>query len=170
MAISFTTPGDAYIAGGVYFSNLFFLGGTGPIVDAMVNPAAAIQATKLQQQREVCLPISVYGSAPAAVRKTLARVNGTAGSVAKFSAGVTQAITGGTVTIDLFKNGSSILSAAIVLNSTAGTGGTAGDVVAGVIATPTLAAGDKLEVSVTVSSPVGGGGCDAQLIFTENPS
>lgn len=171
MAIAVTGAGDAYFSGVVYCQGFVLLpGGSSLLTDAFIAASAGIKATKLQQQREPLVSISNYGSAPAAVRRTIRRINGATGTVTKISAGVTQALTAGSVTVDVLKNGTSILSSAITLNTTPGTGGTAGDVVNGVISTPGLVAGDKLEMNVTVSAPTGGGGCDCQVIFTEDPA
>lgn len=172
MAIVQRIDGDLAVEGLIYSRGIVpnTASPTGGITNAMVAANAGISATKVQQQRIKVESLANHGSAPAAIRKTIQRIFGATATIGSFSASVTQAITSGTVTIDLYKNGSSILTAPLTLNSSAGTGGTAGDIVDGALSSTALAEGDKLEVVVTVSSPSGGGGLDYMLRWLEDPS
>jgi hypothetical protein len=73
-----------------------------------------------------------------------------------------------TVTIDLYKNGSSILSSVITLNSSS----IARTAQTTTIATTTFAAGDEFEVVVTATAGGGtlGTGLFVEVEFDENPS
>ena len=95
---------------------------------------------------------------------------GTSGTLVKFRAGsIVANIGAATVTVDLWKNGSSILSAPITLNSS-DTARTPVDV--GSFTSTTTAAGDWFDAVITATA--GGGtlatGVYAELIVDENPS
>lgn len=158
MAVGGSTTGDHVVSGNVYCGGLF-----------ITSSASVIPAANLQRPRVVCVPITNHGSSPSAVRKTALRISGASATISKISASVTQAIASGTVTVDVYKNGSTVLGSTIDLNSSGGTGGTAGDVVVGSISSASAIQGDKLEVVVTVSTPSGGGGLDVQIELTETP-
>ncbi len=94
---------------------------------------------------------------------------GTAGTVLSFKAGsIVACIGAATVTVDLYKNGASILSAPITLNSSS----VARVAQAATISTPATAAGDWFDmvVTATVSSGTLGTGLYAEAIIDENPS
>ncbi len=171
MAITLSSTGDGYFQGIIYCQGFALLsGGSSLLTNAFIAASAGISATKLQQQRVKHFTVIKHGSSPAAIRDTVERINGATGTLVKISVGVTQAIASGSLTVDVLKNGTTVLTGVMTLNSTPGTGGTAGDVVNGTLSTSALVAGDKLEVNVAVSSPSGGGGCDCQIVFTEDPA
>jgi hypothetical protein len=162
-------PGDLFVPGFLFVGGIVGNNGCSPLLtDALISPTAAIQASKLKQQRIIAKDLQNYGSTAVAVRKALFKVLGTNPSVLSFRAGVVQAISAGSLTVDLLKNGSSILSAPITLNSPGGTGGTAFDTETGTV-TGSVAAGDVLEANVAVSGLTGGGGLFCELALNEDP-
>lgn len=131
-------------------------------------PGDYIDPNKMGHQRNVHFS---QDSATTAVAETksIAVVNGTSGVLQKFSAGsVAICIGAGTITIDLKRNGTSLLSAPLVLNSS----NTARVPVEATIATPSLAQNDLLEVVMTAAAGGGtiGTGAFARLVFTEDPA
>ena len=85
------------------------------------------------------------------------------GSLQAFQATLSQANAGGTVTIDLYKNGVSILSSPISITTEA-----AFDVCVGTISTAAYVAGDTFEVVVAVTGSVGQG-LTVRGVFEEEP-
>ena len=167
MATSQTVfPNGAVFNGAVNATGLYSSQAT--ITNAMVSATAGVEATKLQHQHQHCRSLANHGATPAALRQTIATVRGTTGSVVRFEAGLVTALASGSLTVDLYKNGSTILTAPIALNSSGGTGGTAFDKVAATFASTTLAQGDVLEFVLAVSTPSGGGGLFCQLTTRED--
>lgn len=124
---------------------------TGCVADKHVAADAAVQVTKLQHQHRAVYAQESATTAAAETR-TVHVVHGTGGLVKTIKFGsVVACLLGATITIDLLKNGVSILDAAIVLDS----GDSAYDLVAGVIDTEAVVAGDVLEIDITVAA--GGG-------------
>jgi hypothetical protein len=160
MAVTGQTVGDHLTTGTQYVGGLTFLG----------SATTVIPSAYTKKQHVQCVSIANHGSNPAAVRRTICRIAGATATLTSFKASVTQAIASGTVTIDLYKNGSSILTGTLALSSSGGSGGNAGDVITGTFSSTSSVAGDKFEVVVTVSSPSGGGGLDVQLIYQEDPA
>lgn len=132
--------------------------------NSAIAAAAGIEASKLQHQHQ---PVFAQPNTTATSETRALHVcYGATGTVIAFRAG-SIAINAGaaTVTVDIKKNGTSILSAPITLNSS----NTNRVVAAGTISTPGLVAGDLLEV-VTVATAGGGTlatGVYAQAIITE---
>jgi hypothetical protein len=149
--------GDLQIQGSLYVQGGF----TPPansIVDASVAASAAVAATKLQHQHRA---IYAQGSSTtaAAATQVIFAVFGATGTVVNFEAGaVVPNVGAATCTVDLKKNGTSILGAAISLSSSQ----TARQLVAATISNTALVAGDVLEVVVTATA---GGGTLAQGLF-----
>ena len=138
------------------------------IPDAAIPANAGIAASKLQQQPEKSYVGGSSTTVPAADQKVIHTGYGAVGLVAKFSAGVISALSGNaTISVDLWKNGVSILTAPIAL--AAASGGRA--LVDAVISTASYVAGDIFEVKVTVNAGSGalGQGLFARLIFNESP-
>ena len=136
--------------------------------DAKVASLAGIQASKLQQQRNV-----VYGQPGGAIsftdRQVIAVVNGATGLLAGFKAGSKTACVGAaTITLDLQKNGVTMLSAVITLNNA----NTAYVSVAAALAVTAMVAGDVLEVVVTATAGGGtiGSGVFCEAVFNEDPA
>ena len=122
------------------------------ITDAAVAGNAAIASTKLTHRREI---INADASATngASKQQTVHVIRGATGTLVAFEAGaVTPLGSGDTYTVDLYKNGSSILSGTISLLST----DTARTLKAAAGFTSTsLVAGDWLEVKTTYSHSSG---------------
>ncbi len=136
------------------------------ITDAAISATAGIAAGKLQHQHQpvVAQPI---GLAAADETRVIHVVRGTAGQAYAFAAGCVVANVGDSkVEVDLLKNGASILSAKIEINS----GHANRAVVAGTIPSGTLAAGDVLEVAIdaTVGTGTLGQGTFAVLTVRES--
>jgi hypothetical protein len=132
----------------------------GSIFDAAVNAAAAIQATKLQHQHRAMFAQGSSTTATAATQ-VVHSVYGASGSVIAFRAGcVVPCVGAATITVDLKKNGTSILSAPISLSSSQA----ARQLVAGTVTTPSLTQNDVLEVVITATA---GGGTIGQGLFVE---
>ena len=85
------------------------------------------------------------------------------GTVRKFCAGLVAVGSSTSITVDLKKNGTTILSSPITLTN-AGTNRAA---VEGTISSGTVAAGDLLEITVTVTSATGATGLFAQTDVEE---
>jgi hypothetical protein len=120
------------------------------VTDTEVAPAAGIQASKLQHEHR-----TDYGQ-PNAAATSEARVvhvvQGATGKVKAFAAGaIVKAVGDSTVTVDLRKNGTTVLSSAVTLNAS----GANYTPVAGTVSVTTLAAGDVLTVVITISAGTG---------------
>lgn len=131
----------------------------GTIVDASVSASAGIVSEKLEQQY---LPLFTQPNTTAAAEtRVIHVVRGTTGTIEAFRAGSIAKNSGAAVvTVDLKKNGSSVLSAVITLDN-ANTNRVAED---GVIASPNVVAGDVLEVVITATA---GGGTLATGVFAQ---
>ena len=136
--------------------------------NAQVKLAAGIEATKLEHQHR---PTYAQESAATAADETrvVHVVKGATGSLQAFSAGCVVANIGDSaITVDLHKNGVTVLTAPISLSST----DSAYDVVAGVLASDAVVVGDVLEVVVdaTVGTGTLGTGVFASLDLHEDES
>lgn len=167
MAQVLNITGDVYTGGNLSAQTMTIPAGT--LLDAGVNAAADIAATKLEHRHNLTYSQEA-ATAAADGSWALHRVYGTSGSVVSFKAGSFVANSGASVVaVDLLKNGTtSILSAAISLTSSH----TALQVVSATISTATLTAGDILIVKV--DGTAGGGtlanGVFADLVITEKAS
>lgn len=136
------------------------------VTNAHIAAAAGIEASKLQHP--VHETYSQKSTATAVAERYVAHVvSGTAATVVRIEAGcVTACIGDAEVTVDLLKNGVSILSAAITLDS----GQSARDTVVGAISSASLVAADVLEIDVTVAAGTGtlGVGAFAKLQVHES--
>jgi len=117
-----------------------------------VEASAGIEATKLEHQHRAVYAQESATTAAAGDDRVIHVVKGAAGTIQSFKAGCVVANIGDSVvTVDLHKNGESILVAAIEVDS----GDAAYALVAGVIDTDTVVADDVLEVVVTVAVGTG---------------
>lgn len=156
MANRVTFPEDVWVAGNLSAKSMTFPAGA--VGNADVAGAAGLAATKLEHQYEPVFN-QVHGSAAATERRVIHVVRGATGDLISFKAGVVVANIGAaTIDIDLLVNGSSVLSAAIQLDS----GDAAYAIVEGTITSATLAVGDVIEVDVTATA---GGGTLGQGLF-----
>jgi len=138
----------------------------GTIVNADLADAAAIVATKVQHQYS---PLFAQANSAAAsdTGRVLHVVKGATGTIVAFRAGsIVAAIGAATVTVDLKKNGTTVLSAVITLDS----GNTAYIVEEGTISVPAVVAGDVLTLVIVATA--GGGtlptGLFAQVVIRED--
>jgi len=143
-----TVDGDLYVRG-------TFRAGTvtlpnSSVGNTQINSSDPIAATKLDHQ--YC-PVfrQAHGTAATAERRVI-HVAQAAGSVAGIGVGVVVACIGdSTITVNLYKNGSTVLSAPVVLDNS----NTAFAIEAGAISSASYSADDVFEVVVTVSAGTG---------------
>lgn len=121
---------------------------SGTVTALSVAAAAGIEATKLQHQHQ---PVYCQDQIAYADTRVLHVAYGDGTTVA-FKAGIVTAFVGdATATVNLHKNGVSVLSSAITLDNA----NTARVVEAGTINTTSYVAGDVFEVVVTVNAGTG---------------
>lgn len=154
--------GDLFVNGTFYASTMVLASSS--VTDTTVQAAANIAASKLEHQYEITYAQESATDA-AAGAWAVHVVKGTTGAIVDFRVGVVvAAAVAGNVIIDLLKNGSSILSSTITLDS--------GDAAysltqpAGYSSTA-LAAGDVLEVKIVSAAATKPKGVFAQLVVTE---
>jgi hypothetical protein len=142
------------------------------VIETPTSPADAIDTPKVRHRTIVTLPFNANeGATAAAVIVPAHVVYGAAGTIVAFAAGsIAIAVGAATVVVDLLKNGASILSGTITLDS--------GNTVRVLEAAPgfsstTLVAGDILEAKI-VSATAGGGaipvGAFFRLVVDEDPA
>lgn len=134
------------------------------IGDSQVNAAAPVTSPKLMHRHAVT-ESQAHGVA-SADRRTVVRVAHGDGTVEAVRAGVVVACVGdSTITVDVKKNGTTILSAPISLDS----GDAAYAKVDGTITVPDYVAGDVFEaiVDATVGTGTLGQGVFADIVFDE---
>lgn len=159
-----TLDGAIYFTGAVQFGSTITLP-SGSIGNSQIASSAAIDATKLQHQYAKQFA-QVHGTAATAERRVIHRAKG-AGTLTEFKAGPVVAATGdSTVTVDLRKNGTTVLSGTISITS----GTAAFAVVTGSISSASYSAGDVFEVVQTVSAGTGTlpQGVFAEAVFRED--
>lgn len=131
----------------------------GFLEDKHVANDAALQAGKMEHQHRATYAQESATTAAAAKDEVIHVVVGETGVLQAFKAGVVVAcVDGATVTVDLHKNGVTVLDAAIVIDD----GDAAYAIVAGVIDTAAVVVDDVLEVVVTVAA---GGGTLGKGVF-----
>jgi hypothetical protein len=140
------------------------------VTDAMIAGSAGIKSTKVQQVRNLHWAFQDSTVTAAVCRQIVHALYGATGTILDFSVGaVTANVGGATVTIDLKKNGSSILTGTFTLDNTtpaftlkANPG----------LTSSSLVAGDILEAAIT-SATAGGGtiakGVFCRLVLNEDP-
>ncbi len=156
---------DVYVAGNLNSRTLTIPAGT--VLDAAVGSGAAIAATK-QIQQHVKHVSQESGTAVPDEEFCIHVVHGATGTAVAFEAGAVVASVGAaTVSIDLHKNGTTILDSAITLDNSQ----TAYETVTATIGTTSLVDGDVLEV--LINGTVGGGtlakGVFASFVLREDP-
>jgi len=159
-----TIEGDAYHAGTETFRTIVLPSSC--ILDANVAAGAAIATSKMLHRH--FWHFHQDGSA-ASITIPVHEVHGATGSIVALKCGsVVVAIGAATVTIDLLKNGVSILTAALVLDSS----NTIRVLEAAAIATAALVDGNWLDLQITAAA--GGGTLPTdmlyELIWDEDPS
>lgn len=122
----------------------------GGVTNAKVAAGAAIAASKLVHQHRI--NYSQPNTTATAVTQVIYRCYGATGTIKEIAAGsIGIAVGAATVTVDVKKNGTTVLSGVITLDS----GNTARVAELGTVSVPALAAGDVLEVVTTATA--GGG-------------
>lgn len=161
-----TLYGDVAVTGLLTAND--FSAPAGSLTNAMIVSSAGIEATKLEHQYTL-----VYAQESATTAADESRVihavYGQTGDVIRFECGCVVANIGNsTVTFDLKKNGTSILTAPAEVNSTHA----ARELVAGTLTptVPTLAADDVLEVVINATAGTGtlGKGAFCRAIIRED--
>lgn len=152
-----TIPNDVHVDGNL--SSKTFTPASGSIGNSAIAALAGISASKLQHRRyaDYAQP---HGSAATTVRIPIHRVKGATGTINSFKCLVEVLCIGAaTISIQLKKNGTNILTAATVLDS----GNTifVAEDAAGFTST-SLVAGDVLEVDITATA---GGGTLGQGLY-----
>jgi hypothetical protein len=121
----------------------------GSVDDAAVAAGADISADKLCHEHRA---VWQQPNTTATAETRVIHVCRAAGTIEAFVAGSIAACTGNaTITVDLRKNGSTVLSAVITLDNA----NTARVVEAGTVTTPDVAAGDVLEIVIAVNAGTG---------------
>lgn len=154
---------DMYFAGVATFKTM--VPNAGAISKAHVAAAAGIEASKLQHQYERI--VSQPNTTATTETRIIHEVYGATAQVLGFRAGSIAANVGAaTVTVDLRKNGTTILTAVITLNASS----VAYVSQAATVTSPNLVTGDVLTVVITAT--VGGGtlatGVWCQVVLTED--
>lgn len=160
----FQVTEDAILRGATTLLNAIL--NDGCIADKHIAASAGVAASKLEHQHRAAYAQESDTTA-AAEDRVVHVVVGSTGTLQAFNAGCVVACVGNaTVTVDLHKNGASVLTAAIVIDS----GDAAYAQVDGVIDTTAVAAGDVLEVVITVAAGTGtlGKGAFAMLDLYED--
>ena len=154
--------GDYFVNGTFYASSMLIA--TNSIGDSQVQAGANIAATKLESRRNVSYSQDSTTDATVEI-KTVLVVNGATGTIISFGVGaVTPAAAAGNAVVDLLKNGSTILSSTITLDS--GTAAYALKTPAGFTSTA-LAQGDVLAVKVTSAAATKPKGLFFRLVLDE---
>jgi hypothetical protein len=149
--------GDVFVAGTL--AGTVTTPSAGSVTNTAVAALAGIDQSKLQHQHRD--DYAQPNTAATTETKPRAVVYGVTGSLLSFKAGSIAACIGAaTITVDLKKNGVSVLSAPITLNNA----NTARVAVVGTISSAGLVAGDLLEVVVTATA---GGGTLGTGVFAE---
>ena len=159
-----TLPTDLYVGGNVACKS--FTPPAGCIADAAVQQNAAIQATKLQHQHQKGLAQN-SNVAATSQRQPIHVVYGANATLVEFEAGAVVPATGNdTVTVDLWKNGSSVLTTPITLNSSQ----SARQLVAASLSTTTAVASDVFEVNIVYTHNTGAApqGVFCQFVLQES--
>lgn len=153
--------GDLFVNGAIACTG--FSPPASSITNAAVEAAAGIVATKLEHQDH-----SVYaqanGTNNTAKRQVVKIVYGATGDIIAVKArNTTTATAPDSTTVDVYKNGTTVLSAVITLNAAAGT-----TVLSGTLSVSTLVAGDVLEVVTALSGTNVGQGVAVDVITRED--
>ncbi|MEP0848619.1 MAG: hypothetical protein HRF50_17575 [Phycisphaerae bacterium] len=164
---------SSLIEGDIHFSgNVTFGAGVtlpnGAVTAGKVAAGAAIEATKLQQRNRAPWRQGNSDADAADGTQVIYTVTGATGTLREFKAGcVTPCTTGASITVDLRKNGASVLSAVITLDQTQ----SARQLVSAAISTMAVAAGDVLEVVIDATPGTGtiGKGVFGYLTLDELP-
>lgn len=157
--------GDLYVSGNLRVDSL-----TLPyncVGDQQISASAGLIAYNKTQKQRACKYSQKYGTAVASERNGI-HIGLGSGTITGFFAALAVPCAGAaTVTVDLLKNGTTVLSGVITFNS----GVAAFASAIGTISSASYASGDVYEVSVTATAGGGtiGQGLTVMLYTTENP-
>lgn len=157
--------GDLVVRGRVVAQT--FTPPAGSIGDAAMDSGNPLAPNKSKQQINQMVN-QAHGTAATTDRRVIHRAYGN-GTITAVYAGVVVACVGAaTITVDLRKNGTTVLSGVITINNAIA----AYAAVLGSVSSATYAAGDVLEVVITATAGGGtlGQGLFIQLICNENPT
>lgn len=147
-----TIPNDMYVDGNL--SSKTFNPASGSITNASVQALAGIAASKLQHRYRPG-HAQVHGSAATAERRVIHVVRGATATINSMRAGVVVAAIGdSTASVNLYKNGSSILSGGTPITLSSADTAYALDSPGGFTST-SLVVGDVLEIVQTISAGTG---------------
>lgn len=159
-----TIEGDLVVTGTIAAGNIALPASI--VTNNSVQAGAGIAATKLQQQRDYCYAQESATDCTSEAR-VVRRVVGATGTLVAFRAGnVVAAGAATTVTVDLKKNGSTVLSSTITLDNTTTAYTT---VAAAGFTSASLVAGDVLEIVITLAGSNEPKGVFAQVTLREDP-
>lgn len=159
-----TIDGDLLVRGSLVVTGTVSLP-DGTVTNAKVSASADIDASKLEHQYSKVIGCAKVGVDAASEAYVAHVVYGATGTILAFKAGaVTVAGATTSLTVDLKKNGTTVLSAVITLNN----GQSNYQLVSGTVTTPTLAAGDVLTVHFALSGTNEPQGAFAHLVLRED--
>lgn len=148
--------GNVFVTGNLSATSLNIPANT--VIDAGVSGSADIDADKLEHLQRVVWS-DESGTTTADKEHVIAVVNGTSGTLRSFKVGAVVANVGAAVVdVDLHKNGSTVLSSAVQIDSA----DSAYALVSGTFAATALAADDVLEISIDATA---GGGTLSSGLF-----
>lgn len=157
--------GDLWVKGNVSGQSMTIPAGS--VTNSAVKAAAGMDQSKLQHQHRKSYN-QAFGSAVAAETRTVHIVYGATGTILAFRASLNGLVCAGAavITVDLKKNGASILSAVLTFNSTH----TLRQILSGTFSSAALVAGDVLDVVVTAVAGGGtlGQGLGVDLVVAED--
>lgn len=159
---------DVYVNGNINALTMTVPNGT--ITDAMVNAGADISATKLEHRHQITYAQESATSA-ADESKVVHTCYGATGTIIAFKAGsVVAALGDDTCTVNLKKNGTSVLTPTTGISLTSAA--TAYIVSAGTVGTAGIVAGDVLEVTIDATHGTGtlAKGVFATVVISEDAS
>ena len=136
----------------------------GVIVDQNISTAAAIDADKMQHVYRAMTNFDLALAATPVARIEIVHIAGLAGTIRGFHAMCVDTGTAASVTFDLKKNGTTVLSAVITITNAT----TDAQVQDGTISVPTFVADDYFTIHLAVSSSTGMTGAFAYADFEEN--
>ena len=142
-------PGDLLVQGAINAQAISLPDNS--VYDRHILAGANIAATKLQQSPRVTYSQDLGQTAQAA-EEVLHFVYGSVGTLVRFCAGMVTPCSGdATVTVDLRKNGTSVLQSPITLDSSQ----SGYETVNAIFSTTSVAAGDVLSIHISVNAGTG---------------
>jgi hypothetical protein len=136
--------------------------------DAQFAAGLNLDADKIQHRFIKTEALTDHATDSAVVRRVVHVVKGSTGSIVSFTAGVTVVATAtGVCTVNLYVNGTTVLSAVITLDSA----NTAFSQEAGTVTDPDLVAGDVIEIGIDSTSGANKPkGVNATVVIDEMPT